>query len=359
MNNNNKKENIFVELTMTNNCNCHCKYCFEGDHPLEERNLEEEQRQFDLLIDLCKKFDINEYEWLTISFWGGEPFLNTDFMFKIINATYKYKFVRYHIYSNGTLEHKYEEFLKQDFISELKGRIHIQLSYDGEPHHSLKRGDNSYKIFNVARMIKQSQLISFDFKATLSFDMIKYLPEIWKSYEKLYKEFGNAGRYHPTLDTTFDSLEYYDEWKNALQKIIIYEYAFIKKYKQPLWSWFSGSSKINCMLGNSIFIHNDGNIYICHGCAYKNENTNLKIKNTKDIKSLTEVISKQYQFDKLPDECINCCATICTICHIMNIMPTENPYDMWLSCRIQKVNRCQYFKQFGIMSNKLKYLCMK
>ena len=251
---NNKKENIFIELTMTNNCNCHCKYCFEGDHPLEERNLEEEQRQFDLLIDLCKKFDIDKYEWLTISFWGGEPFLNTDFMFKIINATYKYSFVRYHIYSNGTLVHKYKEFLKQNFITELNGRIHIQLSYDGEPHHTIKRGNNSNKIFIVAKMLRSAH-IHFDFKATLSFDMICHLPEIWKSYEKLYEEFGNTIRYQPTLDTTFDSLEYYDEWKKALQQIVKYEYQFVKKHKYPLWGWFTEYSKRNCMLGNSIFIH--------------------------------------------------------------------------------------------------------
>ena len=259
--NNNKKENIFVELTMTNNCNCHCKYCFEGDHPLEERNLEEEQRQFNLLIDLCNTFDTNKYNWLTFSFWGGEPFLNTDFMFKIINATYKYDFVRYHIYSNGTLEHKYKELLNQDFINNLKDRLHIQLSYDGEPHHSLKRGNNSDKIFIVAKMLKVTN-IKFDFKATLSFDMIKYLPEIWKSYEKLYEEFGNTIRYYPTLDTTLDSLEYYSEWKNALQQIIKYEYLFVKKHNHPLWGWFDETSKRNCMLGNSIFIHNDGNIYI-------------------------------------------------------------------------------------------------
>lgn len=356
--NNNNKENIFVELTMTNNCNCNCQYCFEGNHPIEQRNIDEEQRQLDLLVDLCNSYDTNKYGWLTISFWGGEPFLNTEFMFKIIEATYKYEFVRYHIYSNGTLIHKYKELLCKDFIPDIKGRLHIQLSYDGEPHHTIKRANNSDKIFTVAKMLKQAN-VKFDFKATLSFDMICHLPEIWKSYEKLYEEFGNIVRYHPTLDTTFDSLEYYDQWKNALKQIIKYEYSFVKKHKQPLWSWFSENSKRNCMLGNSIFIHNDGNIYICHGCAYKNENQNLKIGNTHDIGSLNNVISNQYHFDKLPDECINCCATSCSVCHIINITPYEDPHQEWLECRIRKVNRCQYFKYFGVISHILKYLCMQ
>lgn len=352
------KENIFVELTMTNNCNCHCKYCFEGDHPIEQRNIDEEQRQFGLLVDLCNSFDTAKHDWLTISFWGGEPFLNTEFMFRVIEATYKHKFVRYHIYSNGTLIHKYEQLLNANFIDDVRSRLHIQLSYDGEPHHTIKRGNNSDKIFSVARMLKAAH-IKFDFKATLSFDMIFHLPEIWKSYEKLYEEFGNDVRYHPTLDTTLDSLEYYNEWKNALQQIIKYEYSFVKKHKYPLWSWFNETSKRNCMLGNSVFIHNDGNIYICHGCAYKNENQNLKIGDTHNINSLNDVISTQYQFDSLPNECINCCATSCSVCHIMNIESNEDPHQKWLMCRIRKVNRCQYFKYFGIMSNMLRYLCMK
>jgi hypothetical protein len=37
--------------------------------------------------------------------------MNTEFMYDIINATYKYPFVRYHYYSNGILYNKFVELV--------------------------------------------------------------------------------------------------------------------------------------------------------------------------------------------------------------------------------------------------------
>jgi len=43
---------------------------------------------------------------LIFSFWGGEPFVNFEYMLKILEHTHKYDFVKYHCYSNGTLTDK-------------------------------------------------------------------------------------------------------------------------------------------------------------------------------------------------------------------------------------------------------------
>ena len=46
------------------------------------------------------------------------------------------------------------------------------------------RGSNSEMIFRTARMLSENGF-RVSFKATLSYDMISHLPEIWKSYELL------------------------------------------------------------------------------------------------------------------------------------------------------------------------------
>lgn len=54
------KPDIFIEFTLTNNCNCNCKYCFENKlgEKLTSRNPEEENRQLQLLVATCEKFDV-------------------------------------------------------------------------------------------------------------------------------------------------------------------------------------------------------------------------------------------------------------------------------------------------------------
>ena len=214
------KKNIFIELTLTNNCNCKCSYCFEGDHASCPRNIDVENRQLTLLVDACNTFNADIYNKLTISFWGGEPFLNTDFMFKIFEQTYKYDFVQYHCYSNGTLVDKYKEMIALPYFDKLQSKLHIQLSYDGEPHHTLKRGNTRKQILDVAKLLQKNN-IQFSFKATLSYDLIDKLPEIWDSYYELVPMFGSDVSYFPTLDTsTSPSLESFDAWKKANPELV-------------------------------------------------------------------------------------------------------------------------------------------
>ena len=126
MNQNQSKKNIFVELTATNDCNCNCSYCFEKCYSKKHITIYNYQnRTIQLIIDACKNFDKNKFEWFTVSFWGGEPFLNLEFIEEVIRNTYKFDFVRYNFFSNGTLVDKYKKFLSNNFIDEIRDRIHI------------------------------------------------------------------------------------------------------------------------------------------------------------------------------------------------------------------------------------------
>lgn len=100
-----------VEITITNRCNCNCEYCFEGSHD-DISSPAEEERQIKILEDYCKEFDLSNHNRLNVIFWGGEPMMNTKFLFRLIEVSYRYDFVRYMMYSNGLLVDKYEELFR-------------------------------------------------------------------------------------------------------------------------------------------------------------------------------------------------------------------------------------------------------
>ena len=352
------KKHIFAEITLTNNCNCNCSYCFEGLHICQPRNLDIEKRQLELLVDACKNFDKDKYESFIISFWGGEPFLNMEFMYEIIKSTCDFDFVKYHCYSNGILLNKYKELFSKDFFQKKKDKFHIQLSYDGEPHHSLKRGNNSSQVLTTAQFLYDNN-IQFSFKATLSYDLLDKLPDIWDSYKQLSDRFGNIVSYFPTLDTsTSPSDETFEIWKRSILNIAKKEFQYIRKNGRPLWQWFSNGRKMNCALGNSIHMHNDGNIYICHGCPYLSNSKRFIIKNINEINSLYDVITEKFNLS-LDEKCIKCGATHCSACHVTQLKDNEDIYKNWSSCRSNDQNKCKYYQWFGYISKLLKLVYIK
>lgn len=350
-----QKDSIFIEITTTNNCNCHCSYCFEGDstRQCEKRNIEVENRQIELLKKACEEFDMSKYKWLSISFWGGEPFLNTEFLFKIISETFSYPFVRYHFYSNGTLYDKFAELLNQDWFDYIRSRILVQLSYDGQPIHQIKRGSDENIIFNVANLLLSNK-VDFSFKATLTYDMIPNLSKIWDSYYQLFLRFGNVVQYYPTLDSTSLDESYLEQWKEQLQEIAKKEYNFMLKYNRFLFGWFDSGRKASCRLDNSIHLHTDGNMYICHGCPYKKEKDKLSYGNIFNVDSLESVLIKDINNQLLPESCLTCPSTYCSYCHIDYINNVDEIKTSWNKCRVNSI-RCQYYKYFGYISKLLKY----
>lgn len=353
------QSDIFIEVTLTNNCNCNCSYCFEGDHSCQPRNLDIEKRQLKLIEDACKDFDKTKHKRLTVSFWGGEPFLNTEFMYELIKCTYKYDFVQYHCYSNGLLIDKYKELLSQDFFNDIKDRLHIQLSYDGEPHHTIKRGNTGDKVLETAQFLTDNN-VWFGFKATLSYDMIDKLPEIWDSYRIVVDRFKtNNVNYFPTLDTAINpTLENFESWKHVLVEIATKEFNYFKINNRLIWQWFDNGRKMNCGLGNSIHMHNDGNIYICHGCPYLKNSKRFVVNSIDTVNSLYDVVSERFNMC-LDETCIKCEATHCSACHVTQLKENEDIYENWSSCRSNDENKCKYYKYFGYIAKLLKFAVLK
>jgi radical SAM protein with 4Fe4S-binding SPASM domain len=216
------------------------------------------------------------------------------------------------------------------------------------------RGYSGTNIYNTVDLLIEND-IKPSFKATLSLDNLKLLPQIWLSYYDLYKKYNHV-QYSPTLDTTSSDITYLTDWHNSLKEIIKYELAFLKQNSYPLWSWFKESTKINCLTSNRLHIHNDGNIYICHGCPYIKNNKKFIIGNTNNnkLKDLF-VENDEKQTNKT---CETCEATYCSVCHINNIDENSgnymDVYDSWVKCRQKNENKCKYYKIFAKYSRVLK-----
>lgn len=357
---NSQNQSYLIEITTTNQCNCNCKYCFETDHSKKYFSSEEQERQLNLIIDFCDKDYIRHYKKVSIVFWGGEPMLNLDYIKNIIYATKKYKFVTYFMYSNGTLYEKYKEFINLDVIQEVKSRFSIQLSYDGEPHNTIMRCNDGDKTIKTAKLLSENNF-KIAFKATLSYDLLKYLPDIWKSYEKLYYDFNCNSNidYAPTLDTTCKDCpdDYIEIWKKSILEIAKLEFKFIKKNKKFLMSWFKDRQqyRTNCSLSGKILFDIDGNIYLCHGCPYSKHKSDFLLGNTKSIQSLDDVFKINLDFKKQnyrSIECLKCGATFCNICNIAQVN-SKRYKDDWIECSTNNKLRCTFFRYFGIVNRAL------
>ena len=80
------RTSVGVEITVTNACNRRCSYCFESSHD-NISSRDEELRQLDIIKRYCEAFDLSKHDRLKLTFWGGEPMMNTRFLFELIRGT--------------------------------------------------------------------------------------------------------------------------------------------------------------------------------------------------------------------------------------------------------------------------------
>lgn len=339
------RTDVCIEFTTTQKCNCRCDYCFEcGDQHHMDNSIQ--NKCIELLVEYCKTFDSTKHRYLIVTFWGGEPFLNVDFILHVINATSAYGFVEYRSYSNGTQIQNYAKVIELLKSKNIENRFQMQLSYDGEPQHTSKRHYDPAIVINSAQMLIDAK-IGVSFKATLSFDMIENLPEIWDSYFELYQQFGDIVSYSPTIDLTRSCLEYLDKWHDSLIIVANKELKFFMKYGRHLMQYFNGDAKRICNVNNSISINVDGTMHVCHGCFYEDNVGNLSLGNVNSIKSLQQIIRNDtVDLQHIPFDCHICPATYCAVCHIKQIDPDKKLQD-WTTCMPDNAIRCQYFRIFG------------
>ena len=348
------RRELTIEVSVSNSCNKRCKYCFENKSGCLDKNPSHynEDHLLKLLISKCEDIKNGQYKSLQISFWGGEPFLNEELIEKVVEKTCSYKFIRYHIYTNGTITDKTIKFLHSENFLQNKDKFIIQVSYDGEPHNLIQRGYSYDEIEKVVEELQKSG-IRWNFKSTLSLDCIEHFSEMWDSFSKLHEKYPHI-QFSPTIDTTNCDISKFDEFKKQLISITKKEMKFYDENGDFLLIWFTDRNKRVCNVNDQLFIDYNGDTYTCHGCPYIQESEKFKGKNIKDIQNLDECIGFGYVINR-PRECIQCEAKYCAVCFCTKTDTTDIKKN-WGTSASRDGNLCKYHRFIGKITNILDYM---
>lgn len=178
---------------VTDACNLKCKYCAYGDlyFGYDKRedsflNVEKGIAVIDYLSSIWRTHKTSASNPVTfISFYGGEPLMNMDFIATIVDYIHSNKYNRSIVFSmttNGLLLDRYIDFL-------VKENFNILVSLDGDcqsnGHRLTKSGNSSFeRVYNNIRMIR-NKFPSF-FQNHVSFNSVLHN---LNSVESVYKFF--------------------------------------------------------------------------------------------------------------------------------------------------------------------------
>jgi uncharacterized protein len=355
-----KSNNRFsIELTTTQACNFKCEYCFENDCTVPDDNLV--TKNIDFIINslnnlfndrwYCGTFDKTD-----LTFWGGEPTLNMKFINKIVDEFESNKNVGFYIYTNGSMMNELLPTLirlKDDKVGNIP-KFRLQISYDGNPIHDLRRKtkgnkETSEQTINAMEML-HNEGIEFSLKSTIPHKDFIHLPEVWNDLCSLNLKYNvNYG-----VTTDYHNIEikkYWSELESSLVEIATLEYKFYKKNKKFLSNIFSTEKKF-CSAGrNMLAMDIDGNLYPCHGACYSDLSHNLLSGNIFNDR-LEDVIKSKYElfydFKKKVDKCENCVSMTCLRCNVKKYEDSskESFLDKWHDYTCQD-ELCLYYKLSG------------
>jgi len=131
-----------VSLTITQDCNLACTYCYEGYKSKKKMSI-------DTGIKIIERFlnsSNNDYAEVEIDLFGGEPFLNFPLIKELCEYVWSRSWEKPYLFfatTNGTLVHG--EI--QEWVFKNKNRFFLGLSLDGTPGmHDINRSKSFSKI---------------------------------------------------------------------------------------------------------------------------------------------------------------------------------------------------------------------
>lgn len=360
-----------VDLTMTDDCNMSCTYCFERGNfkPTKFEDLDLFFKRIDQLLD--SSFFNDNFHMLNIGFWGGEPTLNPGAIVSIVKKYWRDDRIKFFLYSNGYNIDCVKDLLlsfKDKYLNGGHPKFCTQISYDGMPIHDISRPAKGKKLTSS---IVRETILWFDYqqvphviKSTVTPQTFKYLPSAYLDIRELWhnnkdgKYFRNT-RFFPTID--YHNLEKYTELeferskvelKDALIKLSTLDIEYFKNYNNFFFSWFTHNMAL-CSAGRDLIsIDTDGIIYKCHGCIY-DENKEEHIITNLQHDTFIHDLEQSYMlhddnFNVIPNECSNCISTFCLKCNVVKFKESkkENYLDKWRDYSIQK-RLCEFYQLNG------------
>lgn len=337
------KNKYIMDVNLCNACNFKCSYCFEHK---QEDDVVMSREVLNKVIDASKIICKDNY--LALNMWGGEPLLQKDKMFYLIDKLLEFENIEFMIFTNGyyLLDNK-ERFI--EYKNKLKNRFIIQVSYDFLNFDKSKRinktvnsFENDQKILETIQWLDDNNF-QYSVKTTGTWDDLENnLYEQYMNFVKVSERCKNTNiglGYTP--DTSCNEKINYEKIGNQLKKLLVY---FKKNNIQHTgFSWFdSDNMKLDCSGGvNSFAVNTNGNIVLCHGCLY-GKNSKMVITSVFDENFLFRIdhnFMKQNLLNTRNKQCEDCKTLICYRCNANNCNGNINDWN-----KSNNENVCDLYK---------------
>lgn len=305
-----------LALTITNNCNMGCKYCYgnQGKWDLPGYTMSEEtaQKSIEILFDNIRK---SNGENATITFFGGEPLLRFDFIKKITSfAKFKAKNdinLRFATITNGTIFKKehLDFFKKEKFV--------LSLSLDGnKKHHDITRVyknntgtysdiiNNFNGISNNMPILIRTTISDHNYNVN---EVIKHINSL--GYKRIMYELDfniKTTNFTKFLNSSERLLAYY------IDKVKQGEYFDLRNFTRVIASILTKRrSKSHCDAGvGYMAVSADGQLYPCHRFIGIKKLSSGNISNLNAEQIIQHATSFDKQLGDSPgyrnNECIDC-----------------------------------------------------
>lgn len=199
-----------ITFETTEACNLHCKYCYYGDFYTGSSarkgnsiNIKSALNLLEYLIPLwSSEYNMSNSAVLFVSFYGGEPLLNFDFIERITRYLNDRKLnnrdIKFTITTNAMLLDKYIHFL-------VKNNFDIYISLDGNEYNNSyrlkKNGEPSF--FKVCENIDNIRTSFPDFFASnVHFNSVLHnrnsINDIYDFFHKNYNKIPSIGELNTT-----------------------------------------------------------------------------------------------------------------------------------------------------------------
>ena len=348
-----------LELTVTDECNFACTYCFEGEECQKTTTLDCVDDIFSAIEKMFQSDWFNEtFEGVKIGFWGGEPTLRPDILRKIAEQYKDDDRIIFHIYTNG-----YNVDVLMDVFNECKDKINIQVSYDGGKIHEenrVTRGNVSttnHVRNNIYKLYENGFQVGL--KSTVTYDTLKDMSESWDDIKLLHDDIGSNMTYNITFDYINEQdIELdMDYVKNVFVVLAKKEIKFFKENGYHLFNWFNNTSALQCnFFRYGMAINTNGDMLYCHGCGYSPSVEDFKFGHISDGDLIDKIKRNSEYFKReTPEKCGECFAVCCAMCNIVKYDNSEKEgfLEKWYDLPCQK-NQCDIFKEFSKVSIALK-----
>lgn len=318
-----------IFLSLTENCNLNCSYCFEK----ETRSTEHMDSQTAIEIVEKELLKPSDYPFLKIDLFGGEPFLEFDTFRTICEHTWSKSWNRnYMIYTttNGTLVHgEIKEWLSKNAY-----RIQCSLSLDGpklvqDINRSHSFNEIDYKFFADTWPDCYVRAVIFGNTVSKTYDSIRFLHANFKKVNARVAfgfDWTRSNYVDVFREQVYRLIDFYLEHPEiepaTLLNVKIVDAAFPDK------AFFAYCGAGKCVASYSV----EGDEYPCPQFKAICKQRNITMHKLVDLQSVDAE-------NLLEEKCKKCiCKNICPTCMAGYFQPPKSIKNMSLTeCNIFKI----------------------